>query len=401
MIKVIIAVVAFFVLVPILVVVVSIAVIGAFFGDVRGSVCDDGVFPPVEIELDEGLLDELAIEVGRRPLGEKQIELASIIVGVGISKTASQKEIRIVLMDAMERSRLRNLEFDLGLGLFRFDPELLKEGSTEPFWGTPDQLLDAIYSTNRVYRELATFTAREGLSLGEIAAAIVLDEENVNAYGAWEDEAESFLSAVDDSSLNQEPYEWSEFCDATDRRIGSSGSGPGGDGASRLAAEMRDVGYQNGRLPDEILVNIGTGRRCLATTYAGAAEQAERLMEAARQDGQDIEAGWCYRTAASQESAWLRRMCYIKGNCDGDPYPVTSRRNSRHGWALAIDFWSQWNDLLRCDSPEYKWMLENALKFGFVQRRHHLCDRPTREPWHWEFAGVVDDTPVTGEPTSL
>ena len=177
---------------------------------------------------------------------------------------------------------------------------------------------------------------------------------------------------------------------------GSAGSS-GGGASSVLVDELRSLGYQNGRLPDEALVTVSThgSYACRVAAVGGAADAWMLLVEVAAVDGVDIEGGWCYRTYEEQLAVWTSRRCYVPGNCDGDPYPPTAEPGtSVHGWGLAIDIWGAADLTLSCNSPEFGWMQVNGPRFGWVHPAWAHCGQPAAEPWHWEFAG----TPATEEP---
>jgi LAS superfamily LD-carboxypeptidase LdcB len=57
---------------------------------------------------------------------------------------------------------------------------------------------------------------------------------------------------------------------------------------------------------------------------------------------------------------------------------------SNHGWGLAVD--------LGCGvqysrSAQYRWMVENAARFGWVHPAWAFHD--PFEPWHWEFGHLA------------
>lgn len=52
---------------------------------------------------------------------------------------------------------------------------------------------------------------------------------------------------------------------------------------------------------------------------------------------------------------------------------------SNHGWGLAVD--------LKLSANEYKWMLANAPRFGWVNPLWARDGKGVEEPWHWEHTG--------------
>ncbi len=173
---------------------------------------------------------------------------------------------------------------------------------------------------------------------------------------------------------------------------GASGS------SSPLVQQLQALGYQNGYLPDEMLIDVSTrsGHECMVATVGFADQAWVALVEAARLDGVVIEGGWCYRTYESQLAAWTRRRCYVPGNCDGDPFPPTARPGtSLHGWGLAVDVWDGSQSILRCSSPELVWMQVFAPDFGWVNPDWAKEGGSKPEPWHveWSPRGPVTPCP--------
>ncbi len=79
--------------------------------------------------------------------------------------------------------------------------------------------------------------------------------------------------------------------------------------------------------------------------------------------------------------------CTQEGNCNG----VVRATCSAHRTGLALDLWlghapgfgpdssADANRAAMTRSPQYRWLLANAAKFGFVNY--------VFEPWHWEWTG--------------
>jgi hypothetical protein len=172
--------------------------------------------------------------------------------------------------------------------------------------------------------------------------------------------------------------------------IGSMASAAPTGSSSALIAQLQAAGYENGRLPDEVLTVVSrqAGFHCKVAQVGGADLAWTALVAAASADGMVIQGGWCYRTYEAQATAWNTRRCYIPGNCDGDPFPPTARPGtSMHGWALAVDIWGA-SGLLTCSSPELLWLQVSAPHFGWVHPKWARCGQPGAEPWHWEYVGT-------------
>lgn len=96
-----------------------------------------------------------------------------------------------------------------------------------------------------------------------------------------------------------------------------------------------------------------------------------------------------FRDPAADEA-----RCDADGGCDG----ARRARCSAHRTGTALDLNLGWAPGLRADSTDpvnrlhqtrtdaYRWLVNNADRFGFVPYVH--------EPWHWEWQGTAD-APVT------
>ena len=145
---------------------------------------------------------------------------------------------------------------------------------------------------------------------------------------------------------------------------GLSGVAATGPIASTRAVANLEGMYENGRLPDEALTDIGVGSHRLSPPAASA---FVRLRAAARADGIDIKVTDSYRSYDQQVDVARRKGLYSQGGLAAKP------GTSDHGLGLALD--------LDLDPEALTWMRTNAARFGFVE------DTP-RESWHWKFAGV-------------
>ncbi len=167
--------------------------------------------------------------------------------------------------------------------------------------------------------------------------------------------------------------------------------------------------YVNGDMDSDRLMKY---RNC--TLERDAAYMYALMWEAAQDDGVTLRPLDCYRSYARQAGAYNRRCPYTDvAVFDTDPItgeswqtgtrsvrkctgPPTARPGySNHGWGRAIDFRTRRGGTLGCTSPDLRWLQGNASRFGWVHPRWAWCDRDTREPWHWEYAGVTDPTLVS------
>lgn len=136
---------------------------------------------------------------------------------------------------------------------------------------------------------------------------------------------------------------------------------------AQTAANMGAEG-SNGRLPISSLQRIGIGQ---LMALPPAANAFKSMREAAFNQGIIISASSAYRSIEKQIE--LKRE---KGSMAATP------GKSNHGWGLAFDITDSAGRALRPGTPEFKWMSQNAHKFGIVG--------PLAKPfeaWHWEFRG--------------
>ena len=121
---------------------------------------------------------------------------------------------------------------------------------------------------------------------------------------------------------------------------------------------------ENGKLPADRLAPVGIGQH---KAQPVAAEAFKAMRAAAVADRVDLGITDSYRSYAAQVDVKRRK-----------PNLAATPGRSNHGWGLAFDmsFGSNMN------TPAYKWMVQNAAKFGFKGP----LQRPF-EAWHWEYVG--------------
>jgi len=117
-------------------------------------------------------------------------------------------------------------------------------------------------------------------------------------------------------------------------------------------------------LPPSSLAPVGVGSH---KAQPVAADAFKAMRAAAAKDKVDLGITDSYRSYAAQVDVKRRK-----------PNLAATPGKSNHGWGLAFDmsFGSNQN------SPGYKWMVQNASKFGFKGP----LQKPF-EPWHWEYKG--------------
>ena len=116
---------------------------------------------------------------GAQGLTAEQRANAEIIISVGRDMGASERDIQIALMTALQESSLKNLNYGDrdSLGLFQQRPS---QG-----WGTPAQVTDPIYSSRKFYQGLMALDDRNSMALTQAAQA-VQRSAYPDAYAKWQ-----------------------------------------------------------------------------------------------------------------------------------------------------------------------------------------------------------------------
>jgi hypothetical protein len=128
------------------------------------------------------------------------------------------------------------------------------------------------------------------------------------------------------------------------------------------------LGYQNGYLPDSMLVPVqGQGLKLWGT----AADQYLAMVAAAAADGVEIRITDAYRSFESQVELKKRK-----------PTLSATPGTSEHGWGEAID--------VDVGKPGVlAWLRRNAARYGFANTVSH-------ENWHWGWIGGATVTGTGG-----
>ena len=122
-----------------------------------------------------------------------QKQNAQTIIGIGLARHFSLRDIKIALMVAMQESSLRNLPYGDrdSLGIFQQRPSV---GA----WGTAAQIMDPVHATNAFYDHLVKIASRDQRSLVDVAIAV--QNPNPTLYRAtfnnWSASADAFLASV-------------------------------------------------------------------------------------------------------------------------------------------------------------------------------------------------------------
>ncbi|MGY4643497.1 hypothetical protein ACVW07_001330 [Cellulomonas sp. URHB0016] len=122
-------------------------------------------------------------------LDPDQSDNAALVAAVGVRRTLPARAVTIALATALQESKLHNLaagDRD-SLGIFQQRPS---QG-----WGTPEEILDPVYSTGRFYDGLAKVDGYEDLPITEAAQA-VQRSGFPDAYAQHEAPARAYASAL-------------------------------------------------------------------------------------------------------------------------------------------------------------------------------------------------------------
>lgn len=119
-----------------------------------------------------------------------------------------------------------------------------------------------------------------------------------------------------------------------------------------------------------------------------AKEAFEKMCDEAKKDKKYILANSAYRSYKDQQSVY---NTYLKlyGQTYVNNY-VASPGFSEHQTGLAVDVAAKGYNIFKT-SPEYKWMIENAYKYGFILRYPKGKEKITgfkAEAWHFRYVGL-------------
>ena len=169
-----------------------------------------------------------------------------------------------------------------------------------------------------------------------------------------------------------DPQIWLASAGAPDATgIASDGCGPTGS-SGIIGPDGAWGGYENGQIPLEALceTNFQTG----VLLECNSAKALDTLNAAYKAKfGRSLSPVGGYRDFAGQVQCQRE-----KGNLCATP------GTSNHGWGLAADFSN--GQFQSFTTSDYKWMLTNGPKFGWVAPDWARAGGSKPEPWHWEFA---------------
>jgi len=139
--------------------------------------------------IDGNAIAGAAGKYGNVMLSADQLQNAATIIGVGKSMGATQRDLIIAIMTAMQESTLRNLDYGDrdSLGLFQQRPSM--------GWGTPEQIRTPSYAARKFFEGLLRVKDRHNMPL-TLAAQAVQRSAFPYAYAKWEDMARAVVSGT-------------------------------------------------------------------------------------------------------------------------------------------------------------------------------------------------------------
>lgn len=284
-------------------------------------------------------------------LSAEQNRNASLIKSIGVQRSFEYSDLIVAEITAYQESRLINLPFGDrdSLGLFQQRPSA--------GWGSPSQILDPSYATNKFYDALAVVDNRTKLP-PTVVAQKVQRSAFPDAYAKWVPLAKQIVGpeTVAVGSIQVAISRPEDSCDA------STPTSPSEACVGTDAGTAKTVQGQTIRLCNAQGI----------TVVALFSSQTDAMITAAAKDGVTLSGGG-FRSYERQVQLRISNHC---GNTytapSGSCSPPTARPGtSMHEVGLAIDF----NLTNGRFGRVFTWLVNNAAKFGF-------CNLPT-EPWHW------------------
>lgn len=153
-----------------------------------------------------------------------------------------------------------------------------------------------------------------------------------------------------------------------------------------------------GYAPDDLVDVEGESMRKVA------AENMKKMAKDMRDNGLTINMISGYRSESTQKSLY-NRYASSDGQEEADTYSARPS-HSEHQTGLAMDISDNWNLYEGFeDTPEFRWLSDNAYKYGFILRFKKDKVYMTGyiyEPWHYRYVGekiakIIHDEDITYE----
>lgn len=204
-----------------------------------------------------GNIAQQAGNYGGYNLDADQLNNANIIANVGKQMGASQRDIVIALMTAMQESTLRNLNYGDrdSLGLFQQRPS---QG-----WGSAAQVTNPEYAARKFFETLFGVTDRNNMPL-TLAAQAVQRSAFPYAYEKWQSMAEALVGAGVGSMADDGTLKFGLFKNLLGANT-SMGLGTGKYAKPTNGVVTSEYGMRDGALHDGIDIGAPMGTPVFAT----------------------------------------------------------------------------------------------------------------------------------------
>jgi hypothetical protein len=206
--------------------------------------------------------EQCTVEVDehRVTLSQEQAENASLITAISVRRGLPARAASIALATAYQESDLFNIEHGDrdSVGLFQQRPS---QG-----WGSVDEILDPVYSTNAFYDALVEIDGYESMEI-TVAAQAVQRSGFPDAYADHEADARAIASALTGHSAGGFTCEVSDNVDESDPALTDSGLTARAESVREEAlgvfGDLQLGGFQPG--------GVGDGHMSGSTHYDGRA----------------------------------------------------------------------------------------------------------------------------------
>jgi hypothetical protein len=272
-------------------------------------------------------------------LDAEQARNAATIVAVGKARRVPARGQVVAVAVALQESGLRNLDHG--------DRDSVGVFQQRASWGPVGERMDVAVAAGKFYAALGRVPGWDGLPVTEAAQA-VQRSAFPSAYAKWEGQASTIVTGT--SGVAQ-------VASCTPGAVFKAGAAAGGWG-----------GHVNGRIPPGELAAPGFAPRHRFRPDAAQALQSLAVAYRAR-FGSVLGVTDSYRDYAGQVSCTARKgsLCARPGT-------------SNHGWGLAVDL-----VVGGYGDARYRWLVENAPRFGWDNPGWARAGGSKPEPWHWEF----------------
>lgn len=229
-------------------------------------------------------------------LAPDQARNAALITAVAEQRGMPARAASIGIATAIQESKLRNIDYGDrdSIGLFQQRPS---QG-----WGTIEQIMDPIYSTNAFYDALEKIDGYESMVITEVAQK-VQRSAFPDAYGFHEPQARAFASGLSGHSPGAIDCRLKKLTmDA--EAAGANGFTPRAEAVrGALATEFGTNAVTVGAEPTEVIVTATDARRAWGVAswaVASADDLAVVFVEVDGQRWQRGESGWADVDAAKE-----------------------------------------------------------------------------------------------------